>query len=399
MGYNWPLMNNNITSEDRLELIRFLLEDHILTQSKNVRAFEQEWSDWLGVKHSVFVNSGASANLLSIAVIKHLLGTGEIIVPTLTWVSDIASLLHYGFKPVFVDINPHTLGMNEEQVLQKISADTKAVFLTHVLGFNALSQTLLAGLKERNIPLIEDVCESHGASFMGRKLGSFGWMSNFSFYYAHHLTSIEGGMICCNDEQVYRILRMLRSHGLVREADSAEVKAHYQQRYPDLNPEFIFAYPAYNVRSTELNAVIARNQLRRLDSNNAKRVQNFRCFLDHLDPSKYRTDFETEGSVNYALVLILRQADEQLGRAVMAALGNAGIEFRRGTAGGGNQLRQPYLVGSITEEEYRNYPEVEHVHHYGFYIGNYPDLQESKILELCQLLNNVESKSQDSDNE
>ncbi|MHB8124415.1 MAG: DegT/DnrJ/EryC1/StrS family aminotransferase [Desulfitobacteriaceae bacterium] len=389
MGFNWPLMNNNITVEDRNVLIEFLKEDNILTQSKNVREFEKEWSEWLGVKYSVFVNSGASANLLSIAVLKHLFGTGEIIVPTLTWVSDIAALVHYGFKPVFVDINPKTLGMNDNRILQKITKDTKAVFLTHVLGFNALSKVLLDELKEKNIPLIEDVCESHGASFMGRKLGTYGLMSNFSFYYAHHLTSIEGGMICTNDEQVYRILRMLRSHGLVREADSEQVKDFYKASYPDLNPEFIFAYPAYNVRSTELNAVIARNQLKRLDENNAKRANNFQCFLDNLDSSKYRTDFATDGSVNYAFVLILRNPDDEFCNSVMKTLRNAGVEFRRGTAGGGNQLRQPYLEGIIPKEEYKNYPEVEHVHYYGFYIGNYPELEESEILQLCELLNKV----------
>ena len=387
MGFNWPLMNNNITLEDRNALIEFLKEDNILTQSKNVREFEREWSEWLGVKYSVFVNSGASANLLSIAVIKHLFGSGEIIVPTLTWVSDIASLLHYGFKPVFVDLDPRTLGMDVRQVVQKISKDTKAVFITHVLGFNALSQDLLNELRERNIPLIEDVCESHGATFMERKLGTYGLMANFSFYYAHHMTSIEGGMICTDDERSYRILRMLRSHGLVREADSEQIKALYHVSYPDLNPEFIFAYPAYNVRSTELNAVIARKQLKRLDSNNAKRVKNFQCFLDHLDSAKYRTDFATDGSVNYAFVLILKQADDQLCQAVMAALRNSGVEFRRGTAGGGNQLRQPYLGGLIPKEEYKNYPEVEHVHYYGFYIGNYPELEESQIIQLCELLN------------
>lgn len=389
MSFNWPLMNNNITVEDKNALIEFLKEDNILTQSKNVKEFEKEWSEWLGVKYSVFVNSGASANLLSIATIKHLFGAGEIIVPTLTWVSDIASLLHYGFKPVFVDVNPKTLGMDDSQILQKISKDTKAVFLTHVLGFNALSKVLLDELRERNIPLIEDVCESHGASFMDRKLGTYGLMSNFSFYYAHHMTSIEGGMICTNDEKVYRILRMLRSHGLVREADSEQVKSFYKESYPDLNPEFIFAYPAYNVRSTELNAVIARNQLKRLDDNNAKRVRNFQHFLNNLDSSKYRTDFATNGSVNYAFVLVLRNPDDTLCNYVMEALNNAGVEFRRGTAGGGNQLRQPYLNGIIPKEEYKNYPEVEHVHFYGFYIGNYPELEEDEILRLCELLNKV----------
>ena len=168
---DWPLMSNNISRADLDALIEFLRQDDpILTQSKNVRAFEEEWSRWLGVKYSVFLNSGASANLVTMAALKETAGLGEVIVPTLTWVSDIASVLQAGFKPVFVDINPRTLGMDNEQVLAKISPRTKAVFLTHVLGYNGLTQRLLDELKTRGIPLIEDVCESHGATFKGRKL-------------------------------------------------------------------------------------------------------------------------------------------------------------------------------------------------------------------------------------
>jgi len=189
-------MKNNITRMDLDAVIDFLHKDNlVLTQSQQLKKFENECSSWLGVKYSVFVNSGSSANLLTISALKEVFGLGEIIVPTLTWVSDIASVFHCGFKPVFVDIDPRTLGMDNDQVIQKITPLTRAVFLTHVLGFNALSEWLLDELKARNIPLIEDVCESYGGNFVGRKLGTFGLMSNFSFYYAHHMSTIEGGMI------------------------------------------------------------------------------------------------------------------------------------------------------------------------------------------------------------
>jgi len=197
MNFNWPLMKNNITRDDIDKLVKFLKEMPRLTQSENVKAFEQEWSEWLGIKYSVFVNSGSSANFISMAVIKHLYGSGEIIVPPLTWVSDIVSVIHNGFKPVFVDINPYNLGMNDEQVIAKLTDKTRAVFITHVQGFNALTDRLLDTLKERNIPLVEDVCESHGATFKEKKLGSFGLISDFSFYFAHHMSTVEGGMVCC----------------------------------------------------------------------------------------------------------------------------------------------------------------------------------------------------------
>jgi CDP-6-deoxy-D-xylo-4-hexulose-3-dehydrase len=279
--------------------------------------------------------------------------------------------------------------MDVGQVLRRLNNNTRAVFLTHILGYNALNLRLVEELETRGIPLIEDVCESHGATFGGQKLGTFGLVSNFSFYYAHHLSTIEGGMVCTDDRDVFEAARLFRSHGMVREATSAELKVGYQKTYPDLNPDFIFAYPAYNMRSTEINAVIGRNQLKRLDANNRQRTDNLLLFLQHLDPAKYQTDFETEGSSNYAFTLVLQKPDDALRDRVMAALRRHGVEFRRGTSGGGNQLRQPYVRKRLGEPDLTRYPNVDHVHFYGFYIGNYPGLQRERILELCAILNDL----------
>lgn len=390
-GLDWPLMKNNISRDDLDAVCRLLQQDDpILTQGENVRAFEEEWSRWLGVQYSVFVNSGSSANLITMAALKELHGSGgEVIVPTITWVSDISAVLHCGFEPVFVDIDPRTLGMDNDEVLRKITPRTRAVFLTHVLGYNALSQKLLDELKARNIPLIEDVCESHGATHRGRKLGSLGLASNFSFYYAHHMSTIEGGMVCTDDDDLYEAVRMLRAHGMVREMDGTGRKQDYADNYPDLNPDFIFAFPAYNVRSTEINAVIGRSQLKRLDEGNRRRTENLHTFLKYLDPDLYRTDFATEGSSNYALTLVLRDPDPWLCDRVTAALRRNGVEFRRGTAGGGNQLRQPYLRKRFGQDAHKAYPHADHVHFYGYYIGNYPTLDRDRILRLCELLNSL----------
>lgn len=389
MPLNLPLMRNNILREDLDAVIEHLKQpDPILTQSKNVRAFEEEWSRWLGVSHSVFVNSGASANLLSMAVLRlrHPEG-GEVIVPPLAWVSDVATVLQNGFAPVFADIDPRTLGMDSKQIIAKLTAKTRAVFLTHVQGFDALTDELLAELQRREIPLIEDVCESHGATHNGRKLGSFGWMSNFSYYYAHHMSTIEGGMICTNDPAVYQELRMLRSHGMVRESDDPELRGTYQKAHPDLNPDFIFAYPGYNVRNTEIGGIFGRSQLKRLDEIVRLRNRNLRAFLGNIDSTAFRTEFRMEGCSNYAFNLILRKPDAALTERLMAKMREEHIEFRRGSAGGGNQLRQPYLRGIVPDGEFKNYPEVDHVHFHGFYIGNFPDLGESTVLELCKILN------------
>ncbi|MET2991458.1 DegT/DnrJ/EryC1/StrS family aminotransferase [Herbaspirillum seropedicae] len=384
-------MRNNILREDLDAVIEHLRQDDpILTNGPNVRAFEKEWSEWLGVKYSVFVNSGASANLLSMAVLKlrHPEG-GEVIVPPLTWISDVATVIQNGFTPVFADIDPRSLAMAPEQILAKITERTRAVFLTHVQGFDGLTDELLAELERRNIPLIEDVCESHGATHNGQRLGSFGWMSNFSFYYAHHMSTIEGGMVCTNDPEVYQQVRMLRSHGMVREATDDDLKLGYRQDNPQLNPDFIFAFPAYNVRNTEIGAIMGRSQLKRLDANCARRTANMMRFLDQIDSQRYRVDFKTEGSSNYAFNLVLREADDVFVERLMQTMRSNGIEFRRGSAGGDNQVRQPYLKGIVPADHYLQFPQTEHIHFYGFYIGNFPDLSDAEVDDICRILNAV----------
>ena len=199
MKFNHPLMFNNITKDDMSKVIKFLKTNPILTQKKNVLEFEKQWSKWLGVKYSVFVNSGSSANFITIASLKEFSKKKEIITPPLTWPSDIMAVINNGFTPKFVDINLKTLSMDPDLVIKNISSRTAAVFLTHAQGFNGLSDRLLSVLKRKKIPLIEDVCESHGAKHKKKKLGTLGLISNFSFYYAHHLSTIEGGMICTNN--------------------------------------------------------------------------------------------------------------------------------------------------------------------------------------------------------
>jgi len=387
----FPLMRNNILREDLDAVIEHLKQDDpILTHGANVRAFEAEWSEWLGVKYSVFVNSGSSANLLTLAVLKnrHPEG-GEVVVPPLGWVSDVASVLQNGFTPVFADIDPRTLAMDSAQILARINDKTRAVLLTHAQGFDGLTDELLNELKRRNIPLVEDVCESHGATHGDKKLGSIGWISNFSFYYAHHMSTIEGGMICTNDSLAHQQLRMLRSHGMVREANDANVRDVYLSENPELNPDFIFAFPAYNARNTEVGGILGRSQLKRLDYTVNRRTENLLRFLKQLDSDKYRTDFKLEGSSNYAFNLILKHPDDNLVGRLMWKMRESGVEFRRGSAGGGNQIRQPYLKGIVPDGHYREFPETEHIHFYGFYIGNFPDLRDEEVDELCAILNSV----------
>jgi len=390
-NFNHPLMDNNIEQSDINAIIKFLKQNkkRIFTQSKKVKEFEFKWSKWLGVKYSVFVNSGASANLLSISALKILYGTGEIIVPTLTWISDIASVIQNNFKPIFVDINPKNLSMNEKMVFDKISKKTKAVFLTHVQGFNGLSKNLINILKKKNIPLIEDVCESHGATFNNKKLGTYGLMSNFSFYYAHHMSTIEGGMICTNNKKIFELIKILRSHGMARESGNTKFEKSMIKKYSELSPKFIFLYPAYNVRNNEISAVIGLSQLKRLDANNKIRIKNLKLFLKNINSEKYRNDYSLEGSCNYAFPLVLRKKNIKNRNLLEKVLKKNKIEFRRGNAGGGNQLRQPYLKEYIKGINLEHFKEVDHIHFFGYYIGNYPSLKKDKIMSICKILNNI----------
>ena len=388
MQFSHPLMHNNFTKADMNAAIKlFKQKNIILTQSKYVKKFEKKWSKWLGVKYSVFVNSGSSANLLTMTVLKILYGKGEIILPALTWVSDINSVIQNNFKPVFVDINPKNLCMSEEEIVKKVNKNTLAVFMTHAQGFNGLTSKLISFLKKRKVLLIEDVSESHGATFNKKKLGTFGKISNFSFYYAHHMSTIEGGMICTNDKKIYEIVKILRSHGMARESNSSVFEKKMIKKYPKLSPKFIFLYSGYNFRNNEVGGVIGLNQLNSLDKNNKKRKENFKFFLKLLDQSKYRTDFQLDGSCNYAFPVILKRKSLKSRNVFEKKLLENKIEFRRGNAGGGNQLRQPYLQKFVENVNLSNFKEVDHVHFFGYYIGNYPSLSKVKIKKICNILN------------
>ena len=390
-NYSHPLMDNNITKSDIYQIQNFLKKNkkRIFTQSDQVKKFENQWSKWLGVKYSVFVNSGSSANLLTMQILKILYGTGEIIVPPLTWVSDIASVLQNNHTPVFADINPKSLCMDEDEIIKKINKKTLAVFLTHAQGFNGLSENLLKILKKKKIILIEDVCESHGATFKKKKIGTYGLISNFSFYYAHHLSTVEGGMICTNNKKIFELAKMLRSHGMLRESGNELFEKKLQKKYHYLSPKFIFLYPAYNVRNTEIPAVIGINQLKRLNSNNAKRSNNLKFFLKSIDSKFYRNEYKLEGNSNYAFPLVLKEPNFKNRDLLEKVMKKNKIEFRRGNAGGGNQLRQPYLQPYIKKINLKNFKEVDHIHYFGYYIGNYPSLKIKKIKQICKVLNEI----------
>ena len=392
-NYAWPLINDNITKDDRNELIEFIKTNSRLTNGDKVRQFEEIWSKWLGIKHSVMVNSGSSGNFISIAIVKELLGIGEIIVPPIGWVSDVSSIVQLGMTPVFVDISLDNLAITAENIEKAITKKTKAIVLVHCLGFNAISDKIIEIAKKNNLILIEDCCEAHGATYNEQKVGTFGDISIFSFYFGHHITTIEGGMICMKDDLHNDLARLFRSHGMTRES-SIETQQYFKDNYPNLNPLFTFAVAGFNMRSTELNAVIGIEQMKRIDNNIEKRKHNLNVWLSNLDSSKYKTKFDMEGNSNFALPLIMNELYIDRFRinddysSVCDILDLSNVEYRIGTSGGGNQALQPYLenyeykiVGKLDNSDY--------IHNNALYIGNHTDLTDEQIITLCKKLNNV----------
>ena len=387
--FNWPLINDNITEADKKALVDFLQTPNVrFTQSKKVKEFEERWSEWLGVKHSVFVNSGASANYIMVSILRELRGVGEVIVPPIGWVSDVAPLVNLGMTPVFVDVELDNMAISAENIEKAINKKTKAITLVHALGFNALNEEILKLAEKHDLILIEDCCEAHGAKHGDKRVGSIGHMSNFSFYFGHHITTVEGGMVCTDDDNIYELAKMFRSHGMIRDC-SEKTRDMYANYYPFLNPLFTFAVPGYNMRNCEMNAVLGLEQLKKLDYVVDARSNNLDLWLSCLDSEKYFTDFSTEGSSNFALPLILKEQDPSLFNKVCALLEKEGVEYRKGTAGGGTQTRQPYL-SKYKHDVIGILHNADHIHDYGLYIGNHHELEGQQIANLAAMLGDME---------
>ena len=383
--FKWPLINNNISQQDKRALSDFVLNTDRFTNGPKVKEFEKAWSDWLGIKHTVFVNSGASANYIMASVLKEQKGLGEVIVPPIGWVSDIAPLVNLGFTPVFVDVDLKNMAISADNIRKAITPDTVGIIMVHALGFNGLNKDIVDIAQTNKITLIEDCCESHGARFNGELIGNTGLMSNFSFYFGHHITTVEGGVVCTNDDEVYDLIKLFRSHGMTREASPA-LQAKYKQKYPDLNPLFTFAVPGYNMRNSEFNAVLGLEQMHRLDYNIEARKNNLSLWLSSLSSEKYFLDYDVEGNSSFALPLVLKDKDSELFRRACDVLESESVEYRVGTAGGGNQARQPYLE----KYDYKisgNLEVADHIHDYGLYVGNHPELSSRQIINLCEKLN------------
>lgn len=380
-------MEGKFDNEEREGLCNFIKSTDRFTNGPLVHEFEKIWSNWVGVKNSAMTNSGASGNYLSIAILKHLKGKGEVIVPSLGWSTDISSLIQLGLTPVFVDINPNNLCMDEKALENAITSKTIGVVLIHTLGFNGLSENIINICIKNNLFLIEDCCEAHGATFKDKRVGSFGNLSIFSFYYGHHISTIEGGMVCSKNDELHDLAKMFRSHGMIREA-SQELQDKYKNNYKDLNPLFTFAVPGFNLRSTEINAFIGLQQMQKIDLIIKKRSDNLNHWLKNLNKDKYFINFNQEGSSNFALPLVLNEENPDLFLKLKSYLTKSEVEFRVGTAGGGNLARQPFVINN-SHRISGTLKNTDKIHKYGLYVGNHENLNNENINRVVEAINEL----------
>lgn len=380
--YNWPLMRNSINFTDKLKLIQFILSTNYFTQGKKIIEFEEEWSNWLGAKHSLFVTSGSSANFLLIASLieKYNLKKGDkVLVPACTWVTSINPIFQLGLEPVFCDINIVNFSFDENELesISKKHSDIKIVFTTHLLGFSANTKKYKEYFPKAIF--IDDICESHGClDEDGTKIGSNSLGATFSFYHGHHMTTIEGGMISTNDIDFYDLLKLKRTHGLARASSKF---LEYSDQYSDIEKMFLFVTDGYNFRNTELAAVLGLSQLKRLDNNIHNRRTIYSKFVELINNNdNFYSLVDDSRNSSFCLPFICKTVE--IKNRLVQKLNENLIEYRPIVAG--NLLRQPYMNYKL--ETNKSVSNVDIIHEQGIYIGNNQFIKQSDIDNLNNML-------------
>ena len=373
-------MEDAVTFMDRLKVAKFVMTSSRLTQGKEVKKFEQQWSEWLGVKHSLFVTSGSTANSLLVSAWKELNQVpdgAKVIVPACTWVTNIAPIIQNNLTPVFCDINLQNFSFDIASLLDIAAEhdDIRAIFVTHLLGFPAnvtdFSQIF------PNADILEDVCESHGAILPNTEnAGTYDVGGTFSFYFGHHMTTVEGGMVSTNNSELYDLMRMKRSHGLARESTKF---FDYANQHPEIIPQFLFMTDGYNFRNTDIAAVLGQSQLKRLTANIEIRNRNYEYFWDilSLNSEKFYIPENHIRVSNFCFPLICKT--KNIYYKLIDELRLERIEFR--PVVGGNLLKQPFLKGYEAD-----CPNADILHDRGLYVGNSQFVTEQMIHRLAMIL-------------
>jgi CDP-4-dehydro-6-deoxyglucose reductase, E1 len=356
--------------------------------------FQNLWSEWSGVKYSTMVNSGSSANLLLINLLlsmraKYKLKRGdEVIVPAVTWSTTLFPIIQLGLKPVLVDVDERTFNISIESCSKALTPATKAVFAVHLLGNPANLDELRTFCSQHNLILLEDCCEAAGATWDGEKVGTFGTGSSFSFMFAHHISTIEGGMVCCNDISDDNVIKASRAHGWIRELDES-AKAEIINENNGEYDKFLFWDMGFNVRPTELAASMGIHQLSKLDNFIKIRNRNYQTYVTNLEQlSDFIQVQQTEddakaGVSNFAMGFYIKNNRIGIRKELFDFLNSRGIECRPMVAG--NLAKHPFY--DLYCEKPRVSLEISDViHQRGLYIPNHQNLSEDDILYACDVL-------------
>ena len=384
MADEYRLADQTIDAADLHDLAGWLGTNPWLTQGPLVRQFEHAWSEWLGLRHSAFVNSGSSANLLMYGALlaSERLPNLKVVVPAVSWATTVAPAIQFGMEPIMCEADPVTFGLDPGHLEAIVRRERPgAVIVVHVLGVPADLAPILDLKTRYGFVLMEDCCAALGSCYDGRRVGTFGDVASMSFFYGHHLSTIEGGMVSTSDDELYRILLQVRSHGWAKDLDPAEEAALAREHAPlEFNRPFTFYHPGFNVRSTDLNARIGLSQMRKIDAVVARRVENHRVyqarFAAHPDFACQSNDRATICSISFAGLASSAAHRERVGRALRAAR----VETR--PLGGGNMSRQPYWRQRFPTQDLRV---ADRIHDCSFQLPNHPKLTTADIERICDV--------------
>ncbi len=374
------LVSDTIDKSDINSLVKWLSQDEIpkLTKGNITIEFEKKWSKKIGINHTTFVNSGSSAILLSLAALKEstMLKNMKIVVPSLSWLTDVSSPIQLGYDVILCDCNMDDLSIDIDNFKQIIKdEDPGCLILVSVLGLVPNMKEILNICKENNIILIEDVCESMGSRYDNKYLGTFGDISIFSLYYGHHLSTIEGGFVCTNNSELNDIIVSMRSHGWSRDW-SIEKQEEYRKKYniSEFDSLYSFYYPGFNLRSTDLQAFIGLSQIDKLDDFSIKRNDNFNTYINNINFNEL--DIKINGFVsNFAYPIVSKNK-----KSIVEELIKNNIEVRPLIAG--SMMNKPFWKG---RKSYLKNCEI--IDKYGFYIPNHQGLSSNDIEKICNIIN------------
>lgn len=373
----WPLMDTAITESDKKSLIDFISSTDRYTCGKKVKEFEDAWSKWLGCKYSLYVTSGSTANLLLMAAVKELYDIpngSKVLVPACTWVTNVSPVFQLGLEPVFCDVDLERYSFDLDTLPEE---DIRIVFITHLLGINSPVEALKR--KYPNAVFLEDTCESHGVKAPnGMRRGSTGTGSTFSFYYGHHMTTIEGGIISTDNEFLYELMKIKRSHGMARLLSPHLYELAVNEN-PNIDPSFLFLTDGFNFRNTELNAVLGLEQLKRLDHNIEIRRKNFECFMKYLDPEHFYVPYNDPGNSSFALPFICKRKEDM--PKLKTIFKELGVEYRPVVSG--NLLLHPFLK---KWKDTVSVPNANIINDNGVYIGNSQFVTEDMIVKVFEAI-------------